>query len=608
MGKRRTPLNMRIELTTIEDLGIKLYSRLPQALSELVANAWDADASVVRISLPEGKVGPGSAITVRDDGHGMTYAEIGGKYLRVGRKRRSEEGGKTRGGRRDAMGRKGIGKLSVFGIAKNVEIRTVRNGRLNAFRMDADDMLRDAKKTGKYAPRVVSADEHTEDGDGTAITLTGLSRKTPIDAKSVRRGIAKHFAVIGDGFAVLVNGRRILPSDKFGDGDWEAEWHIDEPVGDDHPEWVVSGRIMASRRPLDEEDRGVIVTARGKLIQTPTDFGARGGSRHARSHIAGEVRAEFCDDADDSVSTDRHSVTDTPQGTALREWGAKRLGGISSELAKARRAAREKAIRQDPEIKPWLGRLDKPQGRLADKIIRAATSAQADGAKQKELVLYARASFEQSAFLDMAEALGERPDPEALLEMFRGCGVVEARELERIVKARLVAIDRLIKFMDGGGDAPALHDCFRGAPWMIDPSWTQWQEEPRLSRLLAEKFPDGETDEDDRRIGFMAMGVGDTVHVIELKRPGYAARSEDFGRLSRYVGFAKDMMGDGRYNGVAGYLVAGGMPDGPGAAEMARTFEASRYYIRTYGDLAASARRLHRHFKDRLEASRASTR
>ena len=101
------PLKMKIELTVIEDLGIKLYSRLPEILSEVVANAWDANASMVEISLQEGNVDSNSTIIVRDDGHGMTYEEIGNKYLRVGRKRRNEEGGKNDGGKKGRHGNKG---------------------------------------------------------------------------------------------------------------------------------------------------------------------------------------------------------------------------------------------------------------------------------------------------------------------------------------------------------------------------------------------------------------------------------------------------------------------------------------------------------------------
>ena len=604
MSTDRKPLEMKIELTVIEDLGIKLYSRLPQVLSEVVANAWDANASMVEIALQEGEIDPDSAIIVRDNGHGMTYGEIGDKFLRVGRKRRDEEGDKTKGRKRDVMGRKGIGKLSVFGIARKAEIMTVRGGKLSVFQMDVDEMLNEARKTGKYKPKITSVDESTEESDGTVITLTSLTRKTNIDAQSVRRGIAKHFTIIGDEFCVSVNGKQILPSDKFMDSDWEKTWEIDEPVDNGNPEWIVSGWIGATKKPLIEDDLGITITAKGKLIQSPTMFGIKSGSKYSYSYIAGEIRAEFCDKEVDSVATDRHSVMDTPQGMALREWGADKLGKISDELTEMRKISREKTIREDSEIKSWLDSLDASQTKTANKIIRVVTSDEKmDDPKRKELVLYARASFEQSVFLEMVSALDEHPDPAALLELFKEYNMVEARELERIVKARLKTIDRLVRFIsDNAKEVPTLHEYFKNSPWMLDPAWTQWQDEVRFSKLLKEKFPDEKLEVSDRRIDFMAIGVSDTVHVIELKRPQYSIRGRDFEQLASYVGFVKNRIGtDPRYKSVAGYLVVGNRSNNPGVREMTNTYENSRYYIRTYDELVGSAMQLHKHFVDKLE-------
>ena len=46
MSKDKLPpkFTMEFELTTIEHLGVKLYSFLPPVIGELVSNAWDADA------------------------------------------------------------------------------------------------------------------------------------------------------------------------------------------------------------------------------------------------------------------------------------------------------------------------------------------------------------------------------------------------------------------------------------------------------------------------------------------------------------------------------------------------------------------------------------
>ena len=61
------------------------------------------------------------------------------KYLMVGYRKEDHDGRITGKGRK-AMGRKGIGKLSLFSIANNIEIRTVKNGQKNAFLLDVIDI------------------------------------------------------------------------------------------------------------------------------------------------------------------------------------------------------------------------------------------------------------------------------------------------------------------------------------------------------------------------------------------------------------------------------------------------------------------------------------
>src|SRR4051794_19130562 len=106
---------MTITLNVLEHLGINLYSSTPAVLSEAVANAWDANARHVDIEINaiEGR------IVITDDGDGMTEEEINKKFLMVGYHRRESGGNEATTNRlgRHVMGRKGIGKLSLFAIA-----------------------------------------------------------------------------------------------------------------------------------------------------------------------------------------------------------------------------------------------------------------------------------------------------------------------------------------------------------------------------------------------------------------------------------------------------------------------------------------------------------
>ena len=104
----RPKLQMTLGFGLLEHLGFNLYSSIPAVLSELVANAWDADATSVTIQLDV----VGQKITIKDNGLGMTRDEVNSKFLSVGRKKRDAGDTVTPTGRR-VMGRKGIGKLSV---------------------------------------------------------------------------------------------------------------------------------------------------------------------------------------------------------------------------------------------------------------------------------------------------------------------------------------------------------------------------------------------------------------------------------------------------------------------------------------------------------------
>ena len=46
-----SPYEMHLSLNVLEHLGLNLYSNVPSVLSEVVANAWDADATSVGVTL-----------------------------------------------------------------------------------------------------------------------------------------------------------------------------------------------------------------------------------------------------------------------------------------------------------------------------------------------------------------------------------------------------------------------------------------------------------------------------------------------------------------------------------------------------------------------------
>lgn len=120
------PLTLTFDPRTIEHLGVRMYSQVPNAVAELIANAYDADATRVEVF-----VNADHSLRVVDDGHGMSREEINEKYLRIGRNRRTESASRslqTESGNRRVSGKKGLGKLALFGIGRLIQVTTKRRG------------------------------------------------------------------------------------------------------------------------------------------------------------------------------------------------------------------------------------------------------------------------------------------------------------------------------------------------------------------------------------------------------------------------------------------------------------------------------------------------
>jgi len=71
---------MTLSLDVLNHLRINSYSSAPAVQSEIVANAWEADAEMVEISLDPNK----KAIVITNDAHGMQEKDVNGKFLIIG--------------------------------------------------------------------------------------------------------------------------------------------------------------------------------------------------------------------------------------------------------------------------------------------------------------------------------------------------------------------------------------------------------------------------------------------------------------------------------------------------------------------------------------------
>ena len=169
-----SPFEMRFDPQTIKHLGVRMYSTISPALAEIISNSYDADASrvIVMFEIIDGNT---MSITIQDNGMGLSYDDITEKFLVIGRNRRECDGDKPspKYGRLP-IGKKGLGKLALFGLAATITIRTTQNCLRNAFVLDWNDLM---KAEGVYKPKAIIVNEKSRNESGTIITLSGLKQK-----------------------------------------------------------------------------------------------------------------------------------------------------------------------------------------------------------------------------------------------------------------------------------------------------------------------------------------------------------------------------------------------------------------------------------------------
>ena len=193
MTEREYKLN--IDPRILELLGPSLYTNIYYVLAELIANAYDADASNVYIIIKD------DCIIVEDDGSGMSYS--GGdiqKYLNVAAVSRNTEAESITPKKRRKMGRKGVGKLAALSVAKNVLIKTIANGEKSGFilsrHINADNLLTPLKDEQIFFEKVFT--------NGTSIIMQEPQYKLHSTLKTIKRNLLKIFPLVNKEFRIHV--------------------------------------------------------------------------------------------------------------------------------------------------------------------------------------------------------------------------------------------------------------------------------------------------------------------------------------------------------------------------------------------------------------------
>ena len=601
--------SIRISRLTVDKLGVKLYDRASAVIAELIANAYDADARQVTVRAPTGHYlaskadgqlkDMGFSIEIEDDGIGMTPIEAQDFFLVVGAERRSDSrrGSESRVLKRKVMGRKGVGKLAPFGICKIIEVlsaggdQTKRNGDegflTSHFILNYDDIVAIGDEPDeRYKPEVGPLDNTLSAATGTTITLRNFAYRWVSKTDVLARQIAQRFGIQSDDWQIRIvdNTQANATPHTVGEFDiqtmpntrltFQGDGTVIGPDGDPisdikagflhedtfHP---LVGWMGYSKVPYkDDLMAGVRIYCHGKIAAQTSLFNQRAGftgEHNIRSYLVGELHADWLDEDDDLIQTDRRDILWSDElAAAFQDWGqkmVKRIGTLS------RNPMRKATLDTFFEIGHVTDRVQKSypsenQQEIRETAINVAKtfgrtislSEAEDETVVKDLVDLSITLAPHVTLDEKMRKAAEGSDTplEALNSFLRTARIAELSSFGRIAEDRLKVIHRLEILKDEDATKEdSLQNLIEDAPWLINPEWAPVTSNQSLSslrkefekyyhRIKGQKISLSDFSNPKKRPDFVLSSQEGIAQIVEIKRPGHALTNQEMERIVNY--------------------------------------------------------------------------
>ncbi|MEY2480579.1 MAG: hypothetical protein QOI04_1506 [Verrucomicrobiota bacterium] len=540
----------------IDLLGQQMYGGPVPAVAELIANAWDADADRVEVKIPKNLAKKGSKIVVRDYGRGMTFTEINDFYLSIGYERR-HRGEKTPRGR-PVMGRKGIGKLAGFGIAEDIVVRSVKQGHVVELTLNYRELRSRETLSGfEITPDV---DRPSNEETGVCVTYKRLKLKRPINITEFRKSMARRFALQSEQMAITINDAPLTKETL------DFEYREPAKVGSWHKETIKGAGTVQYwfgflRNPISEPElRGISVFARGRLAQvTPFFFNLSGGidGQVGLEYLTGQVRADFLDETEDCIATDRQRVNwQFERAKKLEHWGQTKIKQLCADWKKRRTQRNLESFRHDYsdlfERIEGLPRQEQEDVTLAlDKI---SSLERIDRAEFQVIAQSLVAGVERESVKKVIRRINATKEEalDELLVAVREWDVISAVSTAEVIIGRV----EIIKKFDGLIDARIrekasktqidMQSFIKDYPWLLGHQYESlkpgdFHHEHGIDRwirdelLKADKELPTKEKGDARRFDLLCIKNEWQIVILELMRPGERADYDHLMRLILYV-------------------------------------------------------------------------
>lgn len=610
-------LSFQVAPHIVEDLGLNLYTDLPRVLVEFIANAHDADADWCEVTMDVSAIADERKrmrdayakqhadykqghtthvpeplahqvldekhqIVILDNGFGMSEEDLSTKFLVAGRRRREQDAPEKATHtpkNRLIMGRKGLGKLAGFGVAKCVEVVSRAEGSDVATKitLDFDEIRRKKDVSEIEIPKETLSDGGGIIAKGTRITLSRLLFE-PVKSRetTIKKEVSEHFELIPPSeFAVKMNGVVVKPLERnhayaYPKNDTEPSENLvphtlDTELGPITFRFRI--RFTGNKEALNAQRRGIRVYAHRRLAASPSLLDADTNMHGFRmtDYMDGVLMADFIDDQPiDYIATDRQSLRwETPLLEPLKRFLSAEIKNACAAYQKVRDNEIPNQVKSDPGTVEVIEKysFSKKDRTLAFRFASALASSCKQGVQDeiyREKLKPIIQSIGHGTILSTISELATEEAPtlnRVAIEIAR----LTKDELEHavgFVRVRIKAIHALSKIVTSQDFKKAenekqIQKLLEDSPWLIDPTFghiltgdVQFVEV--LDRLanhlkIGEYAPADVVAEKKRPdlvflVGNAALGQ---VVIVELKSANTKLVIEHLNQLEYYMGVAE---------------------------------------------------------------------
>ena len=344
------------------------------ALTELVANAWDAGASKVSIVIPEKA---GGRLVVEDDGVGMTPAEFRERWMTLGYDRVRHQGRDAEFPperaemRRRAYGHNGIGRHGLLCFAPRYVVETRNSGFGGRFTVGTT--------SGRH-PFAIEREVHLRrSGHGTKLTAE-VQFHLP-EPERILNILAARF-VHDPGFSVHVNGSHVPLAQHAGLAS-EAQVVVTPHVS------LQVFIVDASLSGQTTQYQGVAFWVAGRLVGEPSWVVGRDAVLDGRTRLAKRYTVVIkADDLFDQVKPDWSGFAESEPTDAAMAAVLDHLRSAFSRLAAERVSETKEAVMNDHaaeisslqplarlEIREFVDAFANAQPQVSPEMMAAAVQA-----------------------------------------------------------------------------------------------------------------------------------------------------------------------------------------------------------------------------------------